>query len=118
MPRHGWEGRQVQKADPFVVLCWETDANYIPPLRLSPRQFTIGIVYGHPSNVIVSAEAPNITQERQRILPSLTILVPPEWPVAPLLDVVDLVREHVLVVSLDFSNASGLGLRTGRWSGI
>jgi Glycosyl transferases group 1 len=46
----------MQKADPFVVLCWETDSCYMPPPRLSPRQFTIGIVYGQPSNIAVCAE--------------------------------------------------------------
>lgn len=46
-------------ADPFVVLCWETDPCYMPPPRLSPRQFTIGVRYGRPSNVAVCAEPPS-----------------------------------------------------------
>lgn len=49
----------MQQADPFVVLCWETDFGYIPPPRLSPRQFTIGVNYPHRSNVAVAAEAPH-----------------------------------------------------------
>ena len=32
----------VRGGEPFVVLCWETDPSYVPPLRISSRQFTIG----------------------------------------------------------------------------
>ena len=37
-------------------------------------------------------------QEQQRVRPGLSVLVPPEWPVASLLDVADLVRTRVSVV--------------------
>jgi hypothetical protein len=49
----------MQQADPFVVLCWETDFGYIPPPLLSPRQFTIGVIYPHRSNVAVPHETPH-----------------------------------------------------------
>ena len=37
-------------------------------------------------------------QEQQRVRPGLSVLVPPEWPVASVLDVADLVRTRVSVV--------------------
>ena len=37
-------------------------------------------------------------QEQQRVTPGLSVLAPPEWPVASVLDVADLVRTRVSVV--------------------
>jgi hypothetical protein len=47
-------------ADPFVVLCWESDPGYVAPLRLSQRQITIGVRYATPSNVLARREVPDI----------------------------------------------------------
>ncbi len=47
-------------ADPSVVLCWESDPTYIPPLRLSPKQVTIGVRYPRAANALVCPEAPDL----------------------------------------------------------
>jgi hypothetical protein len=36
-------------ADPFVVLCWENEVGWIPPIRISANQFTIGLRYAAPA---------------------------------------------------------------------
>lgn len=43
-------------AAPFVVLCWESDPGYVPPLHLSPHQLTVGVRYAKPSNVWANPE--------------------------------------------------------------
>jgi Glycosyl transferases group 1 len=48
------------EVEPFVVLCWESDAGYVPPFKISPRQFTIGMQYTEPMNVAVCADPPDI----------------------------------------------------------
>ena len=48
------------RASPFVVLCWESDVGYVPPFRISPRQFTIGMQYAQPMSVAVCADPPDI----------------------------------------------------------
>jgi hypothetical protein len=45
---------------PFVVLCWETDPSYVPPFRVSPHQFTIGLRYQHAANFTTCNEPPDI----------------------------------------------------------
>ena len=47
-------------AAPFVVLCWESDAGYVPPFRISPRQFTIGVRNAQSVNSTVCAVPPDI----------------------------------------------------------
>ena len=47
-------------AEPFVVLCWESDPGYVAPFHLSPLQLTIGVRYPTPSNVLAHAEPPDI----------------------------------------------------------
>lgn len=47
-------------ADPSVVLCWEGDPTYIPPLRLSPRQLTIGVRYPTAANAVASPQVPDV----------------------------------------------------------
>ena len=46
--------------DPFVVLCWESDPSYVPPLRISSRQFTIGTHYAQTVDFMVCGEPPDI----------------------------------------------------------
>jgi hypothetical protein len=59
LPGANNSGQRSVATDPFVVLCWETDFGYIPPPRLSPRQFTIGVIYPNRSNVAVPSETPH-----------------------------------------------------------
>jgi hypothetical protein len=47
-------------AEPSVVLCWEGDPTYIPPLRLSPRQLTVGVRYPRAANAAASLEVPDV----------------------------------------------------------
>lgn len=47
-------------ADPSVVLCWEGDPTYIHPLRLSPRQVTVGVRYPAAANAVLCPEAPDV----------------------------------------------------------
>jgi glycosyl transferase family 1 len=46
--------------EPLVVLCWESDPSYIAPLRLSPRQVTVGVRYPRSANVLAPPEVPDI----------------------------------------------------------
>ncbi len=36
-------------ADPFVVLCWESEVGWSPPIRISNNQFTIGLRHATPA---------------------------------------------------------------------
>jgi hypothetical protein len=51
---------QIQGTPPFVVLCWESDPSYVPPLRISSRQFTIGTHYAQTMNFMSCGEPPDI----------------------------------------------------------
>jgi hypothetical protein len=50
----------MPRAEPLVVLCWESDPGYVPPLRLSQRQLTIGVRYKQPANIAVCRQPPHI----------------------------------------------------------
>ncbi len=50
----------MQKADPFVVLCWENIPGHIPPFHISPRQLTIGVHQPYIFNVNPGSEMPDI----------------------------------------------------------
>lgn len=50
----------MQKAEPFVVLCWESDPGYVAPFRISPRQLIIGVRDMHPSDFTGCTSLPDI----------------------------------------------------------
>src|SRR5689334_13915583 len=47
-------------AAPFVVLCWETDRGYVPPFRISSRQFTVCVSYAKSVNLTVCTNSPDV----------------------------------------------------------
>lgn len=50
----------MSAAEPFVVLCWESDPGYVPPIEISARQLTVGVRYAEPSNVVACPRQPDI----------------------------------------------------------
>ena len=60
-PLYGRLTPPMRGAEPFVVLCWETDPGYVPPLRISSRQFTIGTHYAQTMDFMVCDVPPDIT---------------------------------------------------------
>ena len=59
-PPYGRLTLPVGGAEPFVVLCWETDPGYVPPLRISSRQFTIGTRYAQTMDFMICSVSPDI----------------------------------------------------------